>query len=122
MRVIGSKITTAAVAAAMIFTPTAAVSASMPPAPAQTARSPWLTLSMLDSWGTVGLAGAAAQPATDVPPPPPPPEAPPPSTDGNSISGVPLPVIGVWLAGIVLAVYIATRNHHGRFVFPTSPA
>jgi hypothetical protein len=116
MRVLGSRIASAAVAAALIFDSTAGIAASPPVAtPPQASQASWLTLSMLSPSGAIGLAGAAAQPATDVPPgpPPPPPE--------NAYNGVPLPVIGIWLAGIALAVYIATRNHKGRFIFPTSP-
>jgi hypothetical protein len=67
---------------------------------------------MLSPSGAIGLAGAAAQPASDVPPPPP---------DGNAYRGVPLPVIGIWLAEVALAIYILTRNHHGRLSFPNSP-
>jgi hypothetical protein len=70
---------------------------------------------MLSSTGAIGLAGAAAaQPAPEaVPPPPPPPP------EGNAYRGVPLPVIGIWLAWIAVAVYILSRNHSGgRFSFP----
>jgi hypothetical protein len=119
MRILGSRIASAAVAAALIFDSTAGIAASAPPAaPPQASQASWLTLSMLSPSGAIGLAGAAAQPATDVPPPPP---GPPPPPEDNAYRGVPLPVIGIWLAGIALAVYIATRNHKGRFVFPTSP-
>ena len=75
---------------------------------------------MLTPSATVGLAGAVAQPVADQPPPPLPPPGPPPP-DGNAVSGVPLPVIGIWLAEIAVAVYILTRNHHGRFSFPPPP-
>ncbi|MEO8456003.1 MAG: hypothetical protein ABI454_12670 [Sphingomicrobium sp.] len=109
MRVTGSRIASAAVAAAMLFDATAGIAATTPPAaPAQASQTSWLTLSMLSPSGAIGLAGAAAQPATDVPPPP----------DGNAYHGVPMPVIGVWLAGVALAVYILTRHHRGRFSFP----
>jgi hypothetical protein len=50
-----------------------------------------------------------------------PPPGPPPPPEENAYRGVPLPVIGIWLAGIALAVYIATRHHRGRFDFPVSP-
>jgi hypothetical protein len=120
MRVLGSRIASAAVAAALIFDSTAGIAASARPATTpQASQASWLTLSMLSPSGAIGLAGAAAQPATDVPPPPPP--GPPPPPPENAYNGVPLPVIGIWLAGIALAVYIATRNHKGRFIFPTSP-
>jgi hypothetical protein len=76
---------------------------------------------MLTPSGAVGLAGTAAQPAADQPLPPPPPPPGPPPPDENAVSGVPLPVIGIWLAGIALAVYILTRSHHGRFSFPQPP-
>jgi hypothetical protein len=118
MRVIGSRIASAAVAAALMFDATAGIAASAPPAtPPQASQAGWLTLSMLSPSASIGLAGAAVQPATDVPPPPPPPMGPPPP-EGNAYNGVPLPVIGIWLAGIALAVYILTRNHNGRFSFP----
>jgi hypothetical protein len=114
MRVLGSRIASAAVAAALIFDSTAGIAASAPPATSpQASQASWLTLSMLSPSGAIGLAGAAAQPAADMPPPPPPAE--------NAYRGVPLPVIGIWLAGIALAIYIATRNHRGRVIFPTSP-
>jgi hypothetical protein len=114
MRVLGSRIASAAVAAALIFDSTAGIAASAPPAtPPQASQASWLTLSMLSPSGAIGLAGATAHPAADMPPPPPPAD--------NANRGLPLPVIGIWLAGIALAVYIATRNHRGRFIFPTSP-
>ena len=116
MRVIGSRIASAAVAAALIFDSTAGIAAAAPAgAPPQASQANWLTLSMLSPAASIGLAGTAAQPATDVPPPPPPPGPPP---GGNAYNGVPLPVIGIWLAGIALAVYIASHNSRGRFSFP----
>src|SRR5437868_14406946 len=116
MRVLGSRIASAAVAAALIFDSTAGIAASAPPAtPPQASQASWLALSMLTPSGAIGLAGAAAQPATDVPPPPPEAAPPPPPPEGNAVAGVPLPVIGIWLAGIALAVYIVTKNHHSRF-------
>jgi hypothetical protein len=119
MRILGFRIASAAVAAALIFDSTAGIAANAPPVtPPQASQASWLTLSMLSPSGAIGLAGAAAQPATDVPPPPP---GPPPPPEYNAYRGVPLPVIGIWLAGIALAVYIATRHHRARFLFPTSP-
>jgi hypothetical protein len=120
MRVMGSRIAAAAVAGAILFDSTAAVAAATPPAaPPQPSVASWATLSMLTPTGAIGFAGAtAAQPAADQPPPPPP--GPPP--EGNAVRGVPLPVIGIWLAEIALAVYILTKNHRSRFVFPVSPA
>jgi soluble lytic murein transglycosylase-like protein len=116
MRLLASRIASAAVAAALIFDSTAGIAATAPPVTTpQASQASWLTLSMLSPSGAIGLAGAAAQPATDVPPPPPPPP------EGNAYGGVPLPVIGIWLGGIALAVYIATRNHRSRFNIPTSP-
>ena len=67
MRVLGSRIASAAVAAALIFNSTAGIAASAPPAtPPQASQASWLTLSMLSPSGAIGLAGAAAQPAADV--------------------------------------------------------
>ena len=119
MRVRASRIAAAAVAAAMLFDSAVAVAAAAPPAaPPQATAASWLTLSMLTPAGAIGLAGTAAQPNANEAPPPPPPPGPPP---GNAVSGVPLPVIGLWLAEIAVAVYILTRHHHGRFIFPVSP-
>ena len=112
------RIAAAAVTAAIIFDSTAAVAQGAPFAAPQRAQTSWMTLSMLSTSGAVGLAGAAAQPAADQPPPP----GPPPPRDENGVAGVPLPVIGIWLAEIALAVYILTKSHHGRFSFPNSPA
>ena len=124
MRLIGSRIAAAGVAAAILFDSTAAVAQNAPAATPQTAQTSWMTLSMLSTSGAVGLAGAAAQPAADQPPPPPPPPGalPPPDDRDNRVGGVPLPVIGIWLAEIALAVYILTKHHHGEFNFPNSPA
>jgi hypothetical protein len=107
--------------AAILFDSTAAIAATAPPTtPPQASAASWLTLSMLTPTGAIGLAGTAAQPAADQPTPPPPPGPPPP--EGNAVSGVPLPVIGIWLAGIALAVYILTKSHGGgRFSFPQPP-
>src|SRR5947209_1566067 len=124
MHVIGSKIAAAAVAASIVFTSTAAVAQSAPqPAMTPNAQVQWTALSMLTNSGAIGLGGTAAQPGM-VPPPPPPPPA---NCDNdrshcNGVGGVPLPVIGIWLAEVALAVYILTRSHHARFVFPVSPA
>ncbi|MEA3057876.1 MAG: hypothetical protein QOF34_691 [Sphingomonadales bacterium] len=118
MRVIGSRIAAAAVAAALMFDSTAGVAASsLPAAQPQATQASWLTLSMLNSSGAIGLGGAAVQPAADVPPPPP---GPPPA-EGNAYTGMPMPVIGIWLAGIALAVYILSQDRKGRFSFPNSP-
>src|SRR5439155_23161834 len=115
-------IAAAAVAGAILFDSTAAVAAATPSAaPPQASAASWLTLSMLTPTGAIGLAGTAAQPAADQLPPPPPPGPPPP--EGNAVRGVPLPVIGIWLAEVALAVYILTKSHRSRFGFPvTSPA
>jgi outer membrane biosynthesis protein TonB len=122
MRASGSRIATAAVAAALIFDSTAGIAASAPAAASpQASQASWLTLSMLSPSAAIGLEGAAVQPPVVVVPPPGPPPPPPPPEE-NAYRGVPLPVLGIWLAGIALAVYIATRNHHGRFIFPVSPA
>jgi hypothetical protein len=121
LRVIGSKVAAAALAGVMLFDSTAAVAAATPPAaPPQASGASWLTLSMLTPTGAIGLAGTAAQPAADQPPPSPPPGPPP--HEGNAVAGVPLPVIGIWLAEVALAVYILTKNHRSRFIFPVSPA
>ena len=120
MRVIGSRIAAAAVAASIVFTSTAAVAQSAQPAAmAPNAQVQWTALSMLSNSGAIGLAGSTA--SVDQPPPPPA------NCDNdrdrcNGVGGVPLPVIGIWLAEVALAVYILTKSHHAQFEFPVSPA
>ncbi len=115
-----SRIAAVAMAAAIIFNSTAAVAASSTAPTASQAQVSWQTLSMLNSAGAIGLAGAAAQTGTAVPPPPPevaPP--PPPREQGNAFKAVPIPVIGLWLAMLAEDIYILTVDHHGHGIFPT---
>lgn len=105
MRAITVRIASLAAAAGILFSSSAAISAT-PSSSAQPAASSisWTTLSMMTPAGAIGLAGAAAQDA-EVPPPPPPPEP-------NGVAGVPLPVLILWIADIAALIYIATRNHN----------
>ena len=113
-----SRIAAFAVATSMLFSSTAAVAdTSSPAAPAQASHISWQTLSMLNTSGAIGLGGAVigAQPAADLPPPPP---GPPPPSNGG-IGTPPLPVIGIWLATIAVAIWILAHKHgNGRFEFP----
>jgi hypothetical protein len=72
---------------------------------------------MLTPGGSIGLGGAAAQL-------PPPDNSPPPPPGYGAVQTPPIPVITIWLATLATAIYILTRNHHGRFFFPprNSPA
>lgn len=107
-----SRTAAAAVAVAILFSSTAAAAAS---APATTAQAPasWQALSMLSPAAAIGFAGAATQAAPDTDAPPP--------VEGNAYTGVPIPVIGIWLATLVAAVYILTKKHHGSGQFPQPP-
>ena len=115
-----SRITATALAVALLSSPTAAVGATStaPQAP----QVSWQTLSMLSPTAAIGFASAeqanpaAAPPLRESALPPPP-------NDGAT-GTPPLPVIGIWLATIVAAIYILTRDHHGHGIFPTpnSPA
>ena len=113
-----SRITATALAVALLSSPTAAVGATStaPQAP----QVSWQTLSMLSPTAAIGFASAEqANPA-----PPLRESAPPPLSDDGAMGAPPLPVIGIWLATIVTAIYILTRDHHGHGIFPTpnSPA
>lgn len=119
----GSRIASVVVAAALLFDSTAALAAKTPAAaPLEAPVTSWLTLSMLTPAGAIGLGGTAAQTlsdqsSTDLTPPPPSP-----ALGGNAVAGVPLPVIGIWLAWVAVAVYILTKDHGpGRFRFPGPP-
>lgn len=114
-----TKLTAAAVAAALISSSaaTAATTTAAPvPAPvAQTSQASWLTLSMLTPAGAIGLGGAVAQDAAADNPPPPPP-----ANYNGGPSFPPLPVIAILLGTVALAIYIATRDKHGRVELPNS--
>lgn len=123
MRNIQTKFAATAIAAALIFSPTAAVAStySAPPSP-----SAWVTLSELTPAGATALAGsgavagapdaadlAAAQSTTVVT-----------TTDSDyRPNPLPLPVIAVLLAVVGTAVYIALiEKHHSHRPFLISPA
>jgi hypothetical protein len=113
MRKTLAKLTSAAVASALIFTSSAAIAQSSTPAAAPQAQSSWMALSMLSPVGAGALGGAAAV-AQPAPPPPP-------SAYGR-LAPPPLPVIAVWLATLLVMVYIATRNDDHGVPAPNSPA
>jgi hypothetical protein len=58
---------------------------------------------MLNPAGATALGAAAVQGATYED-----------ERARGGIGGIPLPVIGVWLAVIALNIYIFTANNHGR--------
>jgi hypothetical protein len=114
MRLVNARIASAAVAAAVVISSASPSLAASAPLSGQTLPaqpSAWMALSMLSANGAVGLAGAAAQPNTPAD------DAPPPLAH-STVQSPPVPVIAVWLATVAAAVYILTRDHHGRFQFP----
>ena len=124
MRARTLRLASAHVAAALLASATSSGAAPVSPSPAMqqavaVPQSGWMTLSMLTPSGAIGLAGAAGQP---MPPPDqassPADQAPPPPRAYGTTATPPLPVIGVWLATLAVAVYILSKHHHGRFEFP----
>ena len=116
MRDIRTKIASTAVAAALIFSPTAAVAATYP---TQAQNSGWTTLSQMTPAGADALSGAVAG-------------APDAATlaaaqstvayDEPHANPLPLPVIAVLLAVLGTAIYIALiEKHHSHGVFELSP-
>ena len=118
MRDIRTKIASTAVAAALIFSPTAAVASTYAAPPA----SAWVTLSSLTPAGASALAGSgavAAAPAAG-------PGAAAPSTTAEGEprrNPRPRPGVAGGLAVLGTMVYIALiEKHHGHVRFtPTSP-
>lgn len=105
-----------AAAAALMLSSTAGVAASASPAPAPETQSAWMALSMLSPVGTSALGGAAVA-AQPVPPPPPA------YYDrSDSIPPPPIPVLAVWLATLLVIIYIATRHDRHHVPEPNSPA
>jgi hypothetical protein len=99
----------------MVATSPATAATAPPPAPTAQTQNPWIALSMLTPVSASALGGSAAVAAQpEGPPPPPPPDAGP--------GFPPIPVIGIWLATIILAIYIVTKNDDpGHFQFGNSP-
>ena len=113
-----SRMISAAVATALLFSSTATVAASAPSTATQTAQSApsaWMALSMMNASGAVGLGDPTVQPG-------PPESAPPP--DAYNYGGIPTAVIAFWVITVAAMVYIATRNSSGHFhvTVPNSPA
>lgn len=117
MRDIRTKIASTAIAAALIFSPTAAVAA---PYSAQPASNSWVTLSSLTPAGATALGSgaiagapsaatlAAAQSTV--------------AYDEPRANSLPLPVIAVLLAVLGTAIYIALiEKHHSHRAFLISP-
>jgi len=101
----GTRIVSGAAAFALLVS-SAAGAASTPSSPAPQTQNGWVTLSMLTPNGAMGLAGSTAQPAPDT------------SPVRADVPTPPIPVIAIWLATLAMAIYILTRDHHGRFSFP----
>ena len=108
-----SRTAAAAMAVAIVFSSTASAAGTSAPPTAPQAQTSWQALSILSPAAAIGFAGAATQAVPDADTPPPP--------EGNAYTGVPIPVIGIWLATLVAAVYILTKKHHGRGQFPQPP-
>ena len=119
MRSITKTLASAAVAAALIVSPTAAASASMSAPLAGQPQNSWVTLSQMTPAGAVALAGsgavpnaatmaAAAQTSDDY--------------QARRANPLPLPVLAVLLAVLGAAIYIAfIEKHRGRVSFPFTP-
>jgi len=105
-----SAILSAAVATALLLSPTVSVAAPAPAPSMQSAPSGWMALSMLNTNGTVGLGNAAVQPG-------PPPGGPP---QDYNVGGIPTPVIAFWVLTVAAMVYIATRHSSGHFHFTSN--
>ena len=129
MRSIRTRLAAAAVATAIIVSPTAAASATMGTAAAQPASNSWVTLSQLTPAGATALAGSGVIAAT--------PNAATVAASAAAVQPVdeasepranplPIPVIVVLLAVLGTAIYIAMiEKHHGHVTFPggaVSPA
>ena len=100
MRNIRTKIASTAIAAALIFSPTAAVASTYAPAPSNA----WSTLSTLTPAGATALAGSSVAPSAAT-------LAGAQSTvayeEDRRATSLPLPVIAVWLAVLGTMAYIA---------------
>ena len=121
MRSVTKTLASAAVAAALIVTPTAAVSATASAPLAAQPQNSWTTLSQMTPAGAVALAGggavtpsaatmaAAAAQTSDYP-------------SDYRRNGLPLPAIAVLLAVFGVAIYIAfIEKHRGKVNFPFTP-
>ena len=109
----GRKFAAGLVATALVFSSSAATATSVSQSPqVQGAQSGWVTLSMLTPSGALGLEGTASQASQGNNPPPPP------AVYGGT-TAPPIPVIGIWLGTLAMAIYILSRNHRGgTFLFP----
>ena len=109
----GKRIVSGAAAFVLLMSSAAAGATAAPSSGAPQAQNGWVALSMLTSNGTMGLAGSTAQPVPNTPSP----------AARGDVPTPPIPVIAIWLSTLAMAIYILTRNHHGRFSFPqpTSP-
>ena len=119
MRSITRKLASAAVAAALIVSPTAAAAASMSAPLASQPQNSWTTLSQMNAAGAVALAGSGAAPnaATMA-------AAAQTSDDQREYRSnpLPLPVLAVLLAVLGTAIYIAfIEKHRGHVNFPITP-
>ena len=100
MRPIQGKLTSVALAAALVFSSTAAIAAPAGP-------DAWTTLSMMNPAGATALGGAAvaAQPVV--------------VEDQHDGFYLPIPVLAVILAVVAVDIWILTKDHHHHhFVSP----
>jgi hypothetical protein len=108
-------LTSAAAIIGLATSSIAGAETTSPPAPAPQAQSSWAALSMMSPVGATALGGAAVA-AQPVPPPPPP------GYYQDRLPPPPIPVLLVWLATLLVIIYIATRHDHHPETVPNSPA
>lgn len=99
-----SKVTASVALFGLLASPAGAIAATSSAAPAtQAAANAWTTLSVM-STGTSSATIAAAQ-----------------GEQGLGAGGIPLPVIGVWLATLGVFIWIVTRDHDSDLDFGPDP-
>ncbi len=110
MSALSRKIVALSATLALLAMPTGAIAASNAPASTQSASTAWTTLSVMSTGTASAATTAAAQEGM---------------SEGARAGGIPLPVIGVWLATLGVFIWIVTRDKDGDLdfgPFPLSPA
>lgn len=97
------KFTAMAVSLALISIPAVAAASAPAAQPSPAAANAWTTLSVMSTGASTATMAAAQDDLS------------------HSAGGVPLPVIGVWLATLGLFIYIVTRDHDSDLDFGPTP-